>query len=373
MIPALLTSTSMRPKRSWAAWTSRSSWASSDTSVGTTSVSMPGLICSQVEAMRSSWLWRRAASTRCAPRRANSSASASPIPADAPVISTTFPAYSSSARRMRRRRATVTASAMPAPAPSRVRNVLLRLKALLLPREGDGVHPERDRNERGAGEHLDQAGPAEQSKLHRPGDKRQVRYVPKTITELPQHAQPCRPGPFPPDAGRMHVDMGRVFGDRVGRFVGALERTQSVLRVGRGEQQQAAGYEHPLHVAQRARRVDKVLDEVQGNDDIKGAVGKSLKLIGRGDERRRLRGVLPRLLGGIIGNVHADAVEAVREQAEQVTQPGAKLQQTARDRGGREAAHEARVIAPRKPVHAEAAHPAVGVIVGLEVPLAVLL
>src|SRR5690606_39563641 len=115
-----------------------------------------------VPAGRPGGLWRRAGSPRRAPRRANSRPGAPPSPADAPVISTTFPAYSSSARRMRRRRATVTASAMPAPAPSRVRNVLLRLKALLLPREGDGVHPERDRNERGAGEHLDQAGPAEQ-------------------------------------------------------------------------------------------------------------------------------------------------------------------------------------------------------------------
>src|SRR5215217_2331836 len=94
MTPALLTHTSIRPKRS-AAWRARSCTASlSVTSVGTTSARPPAALHSSAVSRRLCSL--RAASTTLAPCSARACAVVLPMPLEAPVMTTT---ESPSARR----------------------------------------------------------------------------------------------------------------------------------------------------------------------------------------------------------------------------------------------------------------------------------
>src|SRR3954470_24768365 len=89
--PAFAIAMSSLPYRSTAAATARSSSPSRVTSQLTTMAFRP--VASISRARSRSRSSRRAASTRSAPSRASSRASAAPIPADAPVISATLPAW----------------------------------------------------------------------------------------------------------------------------------------------------------------------------------------------------------------------------------------------------------------------------------------
>src|SRR5829696_3165785 len=87
LVPALLTHTSIPPKVEAAVLASSRVWAGSVTSVGTASARTPS--ASQSRAACSSSSRCRAARTTLAPRRAKAWAVASPMPLEAPVITTT--------------------------------------------------------------------------------------------------------------------------------------------------------------------------------------------------------------------------------------------------------------------------------------------
>src|SRR5215217_5274552 len=87
LVPALLTHTSIPPKAEAAAPASWRTWAGSVTSVGTGSARRPPS-ASQSCVASSSSSRRRAARTTLAPRRAKAWAVASPMPLEAPVITT---------------------------------------------------------------------------------------------------------------------------------------------------------------------------------------------------------------------------------------------------------------------------------------------
>src|SRR5690242_323289 len=88
LVPALLTSTSIRPNRAIAASTQAAAWSGSAAWAACASTSILGWVESSEAATSSRASWRRDVSTTLQPSAANSSAVARPIPRDAPVTMT---------------------------------------------------------------------------------------------------------------------------------------------------------------------------------------------------------------------------------------------------------------------------------------------